>query len=274
MLTWLMRPEQSLSTTIDAPASRAAGLPRGILTAAAVVTGLATVYAGMRVSSSALWWLTSSVLGIQPAPLPAADLPVFIIGFTVAFGPLLYLVPCALARRWLRVDPSRLLLYIGVTSLCATVAEIAVDEAFVLALGRPAWIYQVGPVHGGFTSAAGIAMWPLYGVFVYFLHAALRGNPRLRLLDNDAGRALLMGVDAMSLELAANAFTLVGFHSFYFFYLASDLHHLTTWEIFVPYVVVGAIGMRLVAFLERRKHQALVGLALQLVATVLVLRIL
>lgn len=257
---------------INAPArSAAAGLPPGVLAMPVVLAGLAATYAMMRVSSSIFWWLVSSVLRIQPVPLPAGDLPSFLIGFTLFFAPLLYLLPCALARRWLRVEPSRLLLYMGATFLCASVAEVVVDEAFVLALGRPAWLYQVWPVRGGFTSAAGIVMWPLYGVFVCFLHAALRANPRLRPVDTDAGKALLMGVDAMSLELAANTFTLVGFHSFYFFYVAPDLHHFTTWEIFVPYVVAGAAGVSLIAVLERQKHQALIGLALQLAATVLVL---
>jgi hypothetical protein len=256
---------------INTPAGSATGLPSGILATSVALGGLAAIYAMMRVSSSVLWWLVSSVLRIQPAPVRGEDLPSFLIGFTLFFAPLLYLLPCALARRWLPIEPSRLLLYMGATFLCATVAELVVDEAFVLALGRPAWLYQVWPVRGGFMSAAGVVMWPLYGVFVCFLHDALRANPRLRLVDNDVGKALLMGVDAMFLELAANTFTLVGFHSFYFFYLASDLRHFTTWEIFVPYVVAGGAGVALIAVLERQRHQALIGVALQLAATVLVL---
>lgn len=238
------------------------------------LVGLVALYALMRVSSTALWWLVSDVMQVQPAPLPVEHLPAFIARFTLFFAPLLYLLASALARRWLPLEPSRLLLYMDATFFCAALAEIVVDEAFVAVLGRPAWLSQVGPVHRGFTSAAGVAMWPLYGMFVCFLHAALHGNPRLRFLDNDAGKALLLGADAMLLEMAANVFTLVGFRSFYFFYLAPDLHHFTTWEIFVPYVIAGWAGMKLIAVLERRTHRAPIGLGLQLAATVLVLRIL
>lgn len=238
-----------------------------------VVVGLAAIYGLMRLSSTALWWLVSGVMRIQPTPLPAEHLPVFITAFTLFFAPLLYLLACALARRRLLFEPSRLLLYVGATFFCAALAEIGVNAAFVTVLGRPAWLYQVWPVHRGFTSAAGVAMWPLYGVFVYLLDAALRGNPRLRFLENDLGKALLVGVDAMLLEIAANTFSLVGFRSFFFFYLAPDLHHFTTWEIFVPYVIAGLVGMKLIAVLDRRKNRALIGLALQLAATVLVLEV-
>jgi hypothetical protein len=260
-------------TLLEGVALLQAAPPRTAPRIGRLLVGLVALYGLMRVVSTALWWLVSDVMRIQPAPLPAEELPAFITGFALFFAPLLYLSACALARRWLPLEPSRLMLYMGATFFCAALAEIAVDEAFVAVLGRPAWLYQVWPVHGGFTSAAGVAMWPLYGVFVYLLHGALRGNPRLRFLDNDMGKALLVAVDAMLLEVAANAFTLVGFRSFFFFYLVPDLHHFTTWEIFIPYILAGVVGMKLIAVLDRRKHRALIGLALQLAATVLVLRI-
>jgi hypothetical protein len=199
------------------------------------------------------------------AVLPAGTRPVvdplaYAALFILVFLPAIYLGPCALAGRWLRPAAGTLLLTMGTTLLCATLAEIVVDTAFMTAVGRPAWLYHLWPVHGGYTSRFGVLMWPMYGFFVCMLHEAMPHNRFLKPLDSLLGRALLVGADAMVLEVAANAFSLGFFGSWCFFYLQDDLHHFTSVEIFGPYVLVGWVGLQLLHGLAGLRHPALLGL--------------
>ena len=127
------------------------------------------------------------------------------------------------------------------------------------------------PVHHGYTSGVGLVMWPMYGFFVCLLHEAIHVSPRLAFLDGDVQRAVLVALDAMVLEVAANAFTLLGFGSYFFHYHAGDLVHFTTWEIFVPYVVAGALGLQLLKVLERRAPKVPTGVVLFAVGVLSVL---
>ena len=207
-------------------------------------------------------WLAVDVLGRTLEPLGRRDLHIFIPAFFLFFMPLLYAGCSALAGRWLRPAVDTLVLYVGTTFFVAVWAEIAADTAFVLLLGRPGWLYHVWPVHHGYTSGVGLIMWPMYGFFVCLLHEAIRVNPRLHFLDGDVQRAVLVALDAMVLEVAANAFSLLAFGTWFFHYHAPDLHHFTTWEIFVPYVVAGAVGLQVLHLLERRAPRVATGVVM------------
>ncbi len=235
------------------------------------VAALVLFYAGAWVTSRGVLWLTVDVLGRTITPLPRRDLVVLVPAFFGFFMPVLYAGCSALAGRWLRPRVDTMVLYVGTTLCCAVWAEIAADELFVLLLGRPGWVYHVWPVHHGYTSGVGLVMWPMYGFFVCLLHEAIHVSPRLAFLDGDVQRAVLVALDAMVLEVAANAFTLLGFGSYFFHYHAGDLVHFTTWEIFVPYVVAGALGLQLLKVLERRAPKVPTGVVLFAVGVLSVL---
>jgi hypothetical protein len=149
----------------------------------------------------------------------------------------------------------------GVTFGCAALLEIAVDTAWTAATGAPCWEYRLWPVHQGHTSRFGVLMWPMYGAFVQHFHGAIRRNPALHGLHGPAARAVLVAVEAMVLEILANALSLGGFGSFLFYYLPDDLGHLTTFRIFLPYVAAGAMGVALLGWLERQPRRAEIGVA-------------
>ncbi|REG20414.1 hypothetical protein ATI61_122114 [Archangium gephyra] len=236
-----------------------------------VLSGLLLAYVLLKALSAAGGWLLWEVLDITPTPLPAERNAVFLTSFLLVFAPVLYLSTCALARRFLRPRVDTLVLYMGTTCLCATLGEVGTDTLCVALLKRPLWLYHVWPVNHGYTSAAGLVTWPLYGGFLYFLHQALRANPRLRPFNGDGAKVLLLAVDAMLLEICLNVFSLGLFQSFFFFYFRGDLQHFSTGEIFVPYVVLGYAGLKLLAFLERRRHRLAMGLALQALGILCVL---
>ena len=169
---------------------------------------LVVAYAVAWGASRGCLWLATDVVGHEVAPLAAAQVPAFVAGFAGLFLPLLYLFASALAGRWLRPRWRSLVLTMGATFLCAMWLEVAVDSLFVALLGRPCWTYHVWPVHDGYTSGIGMLMWPMYAVFLHLLHQAIDLNPRLAALRPPAAKALLVAVDAMLLEVAANAYAL------------------------------------------------------------------
>lgn len=235
---------------------------------------LAVLYGLAKLVTLALAWLINDVLRLPIAPLQPERTVVFALSFAAFFLPLLYLACCAVARQWLGVDLPSLVLTMGATFFFAAWSEVAMNTAFNAVVGRPMWTYHIAPVLDGSTSQVGMVMWPTYGFFLYFVHEAMTQSRRLRFLDNDHTKAILIGADAMALEIAANGFSIIGFGSFFFFYHGPDLGHLTTIEIFVPYVVFGFGGLKLLGALANVRFKAVIGLAFWALGVVSVLWVL
>lgn len=221
---------------------------------------LAAAYAATWMLTTALWWLLADVMGVAPQPLAMERVPAFAVGFAVFFMPILYVVPCALARQWLRPDPKTVAMYMGVAFLLGAGLEMVVDPVWTWVFSRPCWLYVIWPVHRGHTSGFGFIMWPMYGFFVGNLHLAIASSPRLAFLNGSWQRAALLAADAMALEVAANLFALAGFGSWLFRYHAPDLHHFTTYEVFPVYLLCGYVGVRVLHALQHRPNRAWYGL--------------
>ena len=94
----------------------------------------------------------------------------------------------------------KLAIFLGLSAFAGIGAEILIDTAWVKNLGRPLWTYRLLPVHQGYTSVAGLVIWPLYGFYVYMVHESIERNPRLRLVNTDYWKGILMGVDALFVD--------------------------------------------------------------------------
>lgn len=174
----------------------------------------------------------------------------FIIYFLILFLPLSYLFNCFLCRQWLIPNYKSLIMYMGMILLCASTIEVLLDSLFVLALNRPSWVYHIWPVHNGYTSGAMLFIWPWYGFHFYFFHKSMEIR-NADLISSGYVRAVFTAIDAMSLETIVNTFALLLFHSYYFFYLQSDLYHFTTTEIFIPYFLTGLLNVVFIHYLDR-----------------------
>lgn len=224
---------------------------------------LTIVYMTLKLGTTALWLIFDKALAMRIEPMDPKLNLVFSISFCLFFAPWLYLFNCMLASKSLSVDVPVLVLYMGATFFCAQLGEVGVDTLFQFFINRPAWEYKIWPAHNGYISYAGVFMWPLYGFFLYFLHSALHQNPRFARFDNDIHKAVILGAGAMILEILANLYSLTLFDSYFFYYLRGDLHHFTTVEIFVPYVMLGFIGMKVLKFGKRQeKYRCAIGLGL------------
>ncbi|MFC2171600.1 hypothetical protein ACFLU6_03095 [Acidobacteriota bacterium] len=235
----------------------------------------ALFYALFRLTTAVLWWFIDDVLQITCEPLDPQWNLLFCFGFVGFFLPLIYLSLSLIARKCIPLNMPKLVLFMGTVFLCAILAECVVDSLFVILIERPAWEYHIWPVHHGYTSGVGMFMWPLYGFYVYLLHFLLKEVELLAPLNNDIVKALILGADAMFLEILANFFALIFFHTFHFYYLRNDLYHFTTAEIFISYVLCGFVGFKILALLDRRERYRLpIGLVCFAAGILLILFIL
>ena len=208
------------------------------------------------------WWFLTKQAGIEIKSFDSRNRLEFIMAFVLFFLPLLYLFCSLMAKKILTINFSKLALYMGCTFLGAMWYEIILDTLFVKCLGQPGWLYNVWPVHRGYTSGVGMLMWPLYGFFVYCMSEAINVNPKLALINNGIAKTYLFALDAMALEILTNIFSILFFNTYLFYYLPDDLLHFTTIQIFIPYLFASGLGATLSLFLERlQKNHFLIGIA-------------
>lgn len=221
---------------------------------------LCAIYAVAKLASGLLSWAFFDWLAMSPQPSSKDRNIQFTVGFVLFFLPWLYLGACLLAGRVISIEIRKLAIYMGAVFLFAQMAEAGINTAARAMLGRPLWIYRIWPACNGCISHSGALMWPLYGFFMYLLHRALEVNPGLARFNNNRCKALLVGIDAMTLEILANAFSLMFFRSYFFYYYRGDLNHFTTIEIFVPYVLMGALAMAVLdSCMKWKKHGLYIG---------------
>lgn len=224
-----------------------------------------------------LWCGSHAVVGPLIDPSQIIEGPItgtlaiqFALAFFCFFTPLLYLVACVVAGRWLTLNPSELVLYMGATFMGGVFGEIIVGMLGKLVLNISLWRYEYAPRHDAFTSSIGVIMWPMYGMYLYFFHQAMliKGS----VIGNYISLSgIFIAIDALVLEMCANVFSLLLYGSYFFKYNASDLMHMTSAQIFLPYVVFGIFGAGLLK-LCNQKHlpRKLLGGVFYLVGLMLV----
>lgn len=206
-----------------------------------------------------LWCGSHAVVGPLIDPAHIVDGPItgalafkFAIAFFCFFTPLLYLVACAVAGRWLTLNPSQLILYVGATFMGGVFGEVVVGTLGKLVLNISLWRYEFAPRHGAFTSSIGMIMWPMYGMYLYFFHQAMLVKGSL-IGQHVSLSGIFIAIDALVLEMLANVFSLTLFGSYFFRYNASDLMHMTSAQIFLPYVAFGIFGASLLKICNKDK---------------------
>jgi len=205
------------------------------------------------------WLLKSRVNPIQI--FSTADtlsfLPFFAVTFFLTFTTLIYLFNSWLEGKWVSINLPRVILFVGAMGGLGPIGEILVNSVARFFFHHPLWVYQLLPVHGGDTSMVMSVIWPLYGFHIYCFHNALKAK---RDKTTDFDLAFFVGVDAITLEVLVNIFTIFFFYTYIFFYLAGDLQHLSTALIFIPYVISGYVIVKVVHLLEKTHQNIILGI--------------
>lgn len=148
-------------------------------------------------------------------------------------------------------------LYVTALIALGLTGEIIFDTIYTAIAGQPLWEYRVAPIHHGYTSLYSLIIWSLIGFHLSLLHGTLRhrGATSLHRL------ALLFCAEAIVLEAAGNATHLLLFGEYIYYYLPSDLWHLTSLQALPLYLFAGYITVLTLSLAHKTPRTALAGSA-------------
>lgn len=168
------------------------------------------------------------------------------LAYTIGFSVLYYLGLSLYVRRLVRVEPRKLALYVAVFCVFGVSGEILVNNVWKIVFDEQLWQYQLFPAHSGDISYFFFFIWGGLGYYRYLNDVAIhnfKSNEYLR-------PGLIMGAEAVVLELAYNGLFYLIFGSYVFYYLPANLgplSHLSCFEVIPFYFLVGVFTSRLLA---------------------------
>jgi hypothetical protein len=161
--------------------------------------------------------------------------------FTLFCITAMYLFNAFLSHRFKKIDYVYASLYITTVALLGVFGEVLIDSLFVLLTKRPLWEYHLLPIHSSYTSYYSLAIWGMYGFYLYVFHDLLKGR-RSKLSKKYL--FIVVGTEAILLEVAINIMYLAFFGDYIFYYLPNDLWHLTSIQAIPFYFVLGTVISR------------------------------
>jgi hypothetical protein len=189
-------------------------------------------------------------------------IPVTLLNVTLyclAFSAIYYIGICLYKRKIVSIEIPKLLFYISIFSVFGVAGEIVVNNLFLWLTDSPLWVYQLYPAHAGDVSYFFLGIWGALGFYKYINDTAIH------LPTNDVLKpAIIMGTEAILLELAYNGLFLFLFGQYIFYYFPENLgrlSHLSCLEVIPFYFAVGFCLSVLI------KKQNVVGYGKHLVIT-------
>jgi hypothetical protein len=168
--------------------------------------------------------------------MTSSDLVIFGIFLIV----IVYLINCVIVRGIKKISPSRALLYISTVAMIGVFGEIFVDTIYAWIFGNPLWIYNVLPIHHGYTSQYAVVLWGIYGFYLYMLHDSLGKWSR----NTQMHLALIFSFEALVLEAAVELISKGAFGQYVYYYYPGDLWHISTVQNFPFYLICGYLIVR------------------------------
>lgn len=165
--------------------------------------------------------------------------------YCLSFSGLYYVGVCLLTKRVQKIEAAKLLYYVTLFSLFGVAGEIVVNNLYVYFFHTQLWQYQLFPAHHGDVSYFFLGIWGALGFYKYINDTAFhRFTPEQRFVPG-----LLMGAEAVILEIFYNGFFLALFGSYIFYYLPDNLglfSHLSCLQVIPFYFMVGLCVSRLI----------------------------
>lgn len=163
----------------------------------------------------------------------------------------IYIFHCVANQKLLRINIKTLVLYCSVMAMIGPLGEIAINTFCKEVFGSILWRYKVIPLHSASTSEYALVIWMMYGFHLYLLHE-FPGIIKKKLRARKA--ALIIAIDALVLEILLNITAIIFFGTFIFYYIPSDLWHLSTLWV-LPFYYLG--GLVITHSLRRFKQDKL-----------------
>lgn len=161
-----------------------------------------------------------------------------LILFALSWLIIIYLLNCLIAKQFKRVGLSVVVVYFMSTALIGLFGEIFLDTSYNFFVGHPLWYYNILPIQGGYTSSFAIVTWGLYGLHLYLIHDSLRARWSITKTKH---LVFIFALEALILESLLTLSARVVFGKFLYYYLPSDLWHVTSVQNFPFYFICGLV---------------------------------
>lgn len=175
--------------------------------------------------------------------------------YSIAWTVLIYCINVLIARRAVRLNPSKALLYITTMAALGVLGEIVFDTVYTVIFGRPLWLYRLLPIHHGYTSLYSLFLWGTVGLYIYMLHGTLKRSH----ITSALALACIFCLDAVLFEIFANLSYIAIFKNYIFYYLPGDLWHLTSLQAVPIYLFAGLVTVYTFDFAKSRQRSATIG---------------
>lgn len=159
-----------------------------------------------------------------------------LFAFFLLCAAIVYLGNSMFARKLIKIEPKMAALYISTMMLIGVYGEIFINKTYDIIIGHPLWTYRVAPIHGGLSSQYAFFLWGIYGLHIYLLHGAKDGKH----INSKKYMTYIFGLEGVAIEFITNSLFLLCFSGAYlFYYPASDLWHITSFQALPCYIAAG-----------------------------------
>lgn len=167
-----------------------------------------------------------------------------------------YSVLSLIARKILRPNWKELIYTIFLFSLFGVIGEAFVNTMWEVVLGTPLWEYRLYPAHGGDITYWFPFVWGSLGFYTYFHNMVFRNS----LEKNLFAFALILGLEAIVLEIIVNVPFHFLFGEYIFYYFPANLgpfSHYSCLQVIPFYMIIGHITSKLIQQQEAMQYKHL-----------------
>lgn len=181
--------------------------------------------------------------------------------FGIVFCAFYYFLISIITGRLVPINVRKLIFYISIFCAFGIAGEIVVNTIWTILFGGPLWEYRLYPTTSGHISYFFPLVWGSLGYYKYINDTVWHQfHPEQRFIPG-----IIMGAEAIFLELIYNGLFLLLFGSYIFYYFPSNLgplSHLSCLEVLPFYFMVGLVLHSLI------QRQNKIGYHYRLVSTV------
>lgn len=163
--------------------------------------------------------------------------------FAISWTAVLYILNSVIAGLPKKIDPKQALLYISSVAMIGVFGEILLDTAYNHFVGHPLWRYNILPFHHGYTSYYALVAWGLYGFHLYLLHGSLADRWSI---TKTRHLAIIFCFEALLLEALLTLSARAVFGTYLYYYLPSDLWHVSSLQNIPFYFICGVVILKTV----------------------------
>lgn len=165
---------------------------------------------------------------------------VLLVIFPALWLAILLILYILFGGRLKNINAKLLILYALFMAMLGPVGEIFVGTLYNLAIGQPLWQYRILPTHHAYTSLYAPVIWGVSGAYLYWTHEHVRLFSRKSMWLQAVGRML----ETIFVEATLNVSFWMISGGLIFYYLPTDLWHVTSLQTLPFYFILGLIVMK------------------------------